>query len=120
MARIRPLRVTTGGGAFTQTKVQLDSTTVPLGATASYIGDLQDVTSYAKVTGIIYSDQDCTLYIEQSADGTNVDYSTSFAVTGGTGLAFSVEAVAKYARMRIVNGSVAQTTLRAYMYGRPI
>ncbi|QII11243.1 hypothetical protein KsCSTR_18640 [Candidatus Kuenenia stuttgartiensis] len=96
----------------------IDSTTMPLGAGATYIGVAKDALPFRNISGTLYSDQNCTLYIEQSQDGENWDYSSSFAVTGGTGTGFVVDVLATFARMRIVNGATPQTTLRAFMNGR--
>lgn len=103
-----------------QYKPLLDSTTTPLGGSVTYTGSSVDVSRYARVTGMVYADQACTLYVDISADGANWDYSYSEAVSATTGLIISVDAPVPYVRLRIVNGVAAQATLRAYLYGRVI
>jgi hypothetical protein len=67
----------------------------------------------------VYSDQNGTLNVQQSPDGTNWDVTSTFTVTGGTGQGFSVEVVAPYMRLDYVNGTTAQTTFRLYAWGTP-
>lgn len=66
------------------------------------------------ITGTVFADQSGTLNIDQSGDGSHNDFSTSVAVTGGTGTSFSVTIVANYVRLRYVNGATAQTVFRLY------
>lgn len=104
-----------------QTSALLDSTTTPLGDGLTYTGASKECDKYARIVGSIFTDHASTLYIDQSQDNTNWDYSSDFAVTANTGLAFSVEVVAPYCRLRVVNSAgAAQTVLRAYMRGRVI
>lgn len=86
-----------------------------------YQGTWFNVEEWAKLTGVINSSGNCTVYVDQSGNGgTNTDYSSSWAVTGGTALAFSVETICKHARLRIRNNGADQTVMRAYLYGRTI
>jgi hypothetical protein len=56
-----------------------------------------------RVKGMVFSDQNGTIYIEQSADGgANWDVSTSYAITGGDGSGFSEELVGPVFRVRFV------------------
>jgi len=96
----------------------MDSTTTPLGARASYSGPIKRCDSYARIVGTVLADRSCTLYIEQTQDGMNWDYSVSQPVLAGIGVAFDVSVVAPQCRMRVVNGARAQTVLRAYMRAR--
>ena len=98
---------------------QLDYTTTALGAGATYTGDSVEVDKYTRLCGTVIADQDGTIYIDQSPDGTNWDYTSSFNFTANDGLAFSVEVVCPYARMRVTNTSSSdQTYLRAYLFGK--
>lgn len=85
-----------------------------------YIGAWVNVDEWAKLVGSINCSGDATIYIDQSGDKSNVDYTSSWAVTGGTSLAYSTEVVQKYARMRIRNNGADQSIMRAYMNGRAI
>lgn len=104
-----------------QISVVLDSTITALGDGATYTGSSAASDKYARLVGSIYTDHASTLYIDQSQDNTNWDYSSSFAITASIGLAFSVEVIAPYARMRVVNtAGAAQSTLRSFVRGRII
>ena len=99
-------------------KTSLGSTTTALSASASYTGSSTDVSNYGEIVGIAYSDKDGTAYVEYSIDGTNWDYSESFSLTGGTGIKFCSEVVAKYARLKYTNGGTDQTTFRMQGFAR--
>lgn len=108
-------------GIAEQISTLIDSTTTPLGDGLTYTGASKACDKYARIVGTIFTDHASTLYVDQSQDNTNWDYSSSFPVTASTGLAFSVEVIAPYCRLRVVNSAgAAQTVLRAYMRGRVI
>ena len=98
----------------------LDSTLVALGGSATYTGAAVDSSPYSRLVGIVFADRAGTLNVDQSQDGVNWDYTSPFSIAISSGLAFSVEVVAPFVRMRIVNGTVAQAILRAYLRGRVI
>ena len=101
--------------------VLIDSTTGLLTNNATYTSNGYRIISFARVTGLINSDQTGTLHIDQSADGTNWDYVTTVAITGGTVAAFSVEVIAEWVRIRFTNsGGSTQTTMRLYTYARAV
>jgi hypothetical protein len=83
-----------------------------------YIGAWVNVERWAKLTGVINSSGNCSVYIDQSGDKSNVDYTTTVAVTGGTAASWSIETLAKYVRMRIRTNGADQSIMRAYLYGR--
>jgi len=91
----------------------LESTT-PLGAGATFVGQSQDrigkTHAYAHAMG--FADVDGTIYIDQSHDNANWDYSESTSLTGGAGSKLSSRVVSRYTRIRYVNGAVAQTVFR--------
>jgi hypothetical protein len=86
----------------------------------TFVGDWFPIDSFTKLVGVIKSPSNCTGYIDQSNDGSTVAYSTPEAVTGGTALAFSVEVVALYARLRIINGGTDQASFLAFVNGRTL
>ncbi len=97
----------------------LDSTTTALAASASYTGAWIDAADYQSLAATCYSDEDCTLWVEFSPDGTNEDAAESLAVTGGVvnqGLS-ALPRRSPYVRLVVVNGATAQGTLRAYLWG---
>ncbi len=64
------------------------------------------------VVGIIKASHAGTLFIEQSIDGTNWDFSTSITVVAATGGSFKQELFAPYVRLRYVNGATTTTYFR--------
>lgn len=66
------------------------------------------------IVGSVISDQAGTIYIEQSADGTNWDISTSYDVGADDGKGFKEDALLPYARIRYVNGGTDQGTFRLH------
>ena len=97
-------------------KSLLAETTTPLSASGTYTGTSTEATEYDRVIGIVYSDQDGTLYIDYSIDGTNWDYSDAITVTGGTAQGVDYLVKARYIRVRYVNGSTDQTVFRLQIY----
>lgn len=79
-----------------------------------------DVSTMSKLVGAINSSGNCTVYVQQSQNTTDVDYSTTVDVTGGTAAAFEVSVLCRYARLRILNGLADQTSMRAVFNGRTI
>lgn len=82
------------------------------------IGDWKDVSCMSKIVGSITSSGNCTVVIQQSMDGINVDHVTSISVTGGTSKEIDIPVYLPYARLKITNGDADQTIFRAYMCGR--
>lgn len=89
-------------------------TNTPLNANEEYIGewiDLQDY-GFSYIIVLVYSDQDGTLYVEQSHDGSTIIRSDSLEYVGGStknNLA-KIQIMGRYIRLRYVNGSNDQTT----------
>ena len=96
-----------------------DSTTTPLVSPAlTYTGAAFSVNGYGRLVGSATADVNGTLYVEQSSDGgANWDVVSSFVVTGGKTVPYSVEAVCPHARLRYVSGST-QATFRLYVFAR--
>tara|TARA_R110002096_G_scaffold271950_5_gene465684 strand:- start:732 stop:2510 length:1779 start_codon:yes stop_codon:yes gene_type:complete len=94
-----------------------NSTTSPLGISATYTGSGEDVSVYAMITvafkGASASTAPGTIYLEFSPDNTNWD--RSIAVTVGDVASHpphTLTPVNQYFRVRYTNGAVAQTELR--------
>ena len=94
------------------------STTTPLGIDASWTSPVDSSLITGRLIGSVFADQAGTIYIEQSPNNTNWDVVDSYAVSANAGIGFSVEKVAEHIRARYVNGGVAQTVLRLYVYKR--
>ena len=86
--------------------------TQPLAGNAEWASNAIITGTADFITGLAFSDQSGSLRIEQSADGTNWDYSTTVAVTGGTGAKFKEDIVAPFVRVRYINGATPQTVFR--------
>jgi hypothetical protein len=96
------------------------STTTALAANASVTLGPYDALNYKYINISVFADQPGTLYIDQSPDGTNWDVSESISVSANAGQAISREIVARYVRVRYVNGATAQTTFRLYVWLRAV
>ncbi|MEM4844526.1 MAG: hypothetical protein QXU08_08975 [Ignisphaera sp.] len=92
------------------------STTSPLGANASWTSASIDMLNYTKLYVTVFANQAGTLYIDQSPDGSNWDVTESISVSANIGVAVVREIVARYCRVRYVNGSTAQTVFRLYVW----
>ncbi|MCK9566255.1 MAG: hypothetical protein M0Q43_09425 [Methanothrix sp.] len=83
--------------------------------------DWKDVSCMAKIVGSITSSGNCTVLVQQSQDGVNVDFAASaISVTGGTSKEIDVAVYLRYARLKITNSDADQTTFRAVMNGRTV
>jgi hypothetical protein len=101
-------------GLMVQTSSFSLLTTTPLAANASYTSVSEDrgLNNQRTVIAHAFADQPGTLYIEQSADGTNWDIVESISVPANTGTALVTTVKSRYVRFRYVNGATAQTVFR--------
>jgi hypothetical protein len=95
-------------------------TTTPLDANQSFTSDLYSTSGYGKIVGTVYTDQDGVLLVGQSPDGTNIDCISRFEIIGGGNWGFVVDVVAPYFGIKYINGSVAQTVFRLYVFLRRV
>jgi hypothetical protein len=95
-------------------------TTTPLGANQSFTSYLYPTAGYGKIVGTVYSDQDGILLVGQSPDGTNIDCISRFEIIGGGNWGFVVDVVAPYFSVRYINGNIAQTVFRLYVFLRKL
>jgi len=94
---------------------QNNSTTTPLGAGASFVGDADILTSYQEVDinlGGSPSVAPATLYFEFSPDGTCWDVSVPITLTGPVMPPVILRTVLPYFRLRYINGATPLTELR--------
>jgi len=97
----------------------LDKKTSLVAGSGTYTSHTRSCKEFVKIVGTALFNEDGTLYVDQSPDGYNMDYSSSFATTGGTTTAFSVEVVAPFVQIRWANGSANDTTThRLFAWGR--
>lgn len=90
------------------------STSTALGGNATYNSGAKGADRADRITGSVFADQAGTVYIEQSANGTNWDISTDYAVTASDGKGFSEEVLLPYVRIRYTNGGTPQGAFRLY------
>jgi len=97
----------------------LDKKTTLVAGSGTYTSDTRSIKEFVKIVGTCLFNEDGSLTIEQSADGINFDYISTFATTGGTTTAFSVEVVAPFLQVQWANGSANDTTThRLFVWGR--
>jgi len=111
---------TVAAGAITVLEAIGANETATITINQEYQSDWIDVRKWAKLTGAINTSGNAYVYIDQSADGWNVDYTTTRTITAVTADAWSIETILPYARMRVRTNAADQTTMRAYLYGRII
>jgi len=78
---------------------------------ATWTSMIRSTDGYVRAVLMGIFDQDGTVYIDQSYDGVNFDYSTILATVANIGFALSAEIIAPYVRFRWANGVVDDTTL---------
>ncbi len=92
-----------------------NSSTANLGAGATFTGTGESTQSVVGIQVNLKSDQNCTIFIDQSIDNVNWDITDQFNYhTNKGGYSFTVQATASYFRVRIVNlnATTATTTFR--------
>lgn len=74
------------------------------------------------LTGTVKSDQSGSLFVDQSFDGINWDFTTTIAVTGGTGALVTasgssggIPIIAPFVQVRYTNSTVGQAFLRIFV-----
>ena len=92
-----------------------DERTTQVGAAGTWTGTWIEAKHFAKIVGFANFDTNGTLYVDQSSDGYNADYSWSTA-TAGTVVSFSVELIAPFVRLRWINAGAATSTHKAKAY----
>lgn len=105
---------------------QVNSTTTPLLANASFTGNWEEVLDYADVSVTVNSDQPSSslgVRVEWSTNGTDIDAFDDFKHDGINGDQWSVGVKARYFRLKYTNGDTDQThfrvqTLLHYIYSK--
>lgn len=89
-------------------------TTQVLAAGATYISSPKDFehSRLGFMSVLAFSNQAGTLYIDQSMDGSNWDFTENVSVSANVGTKLKSAIIARYARVRYVNGATAQTIFR--------
>jgi hypothetical protein len=92
-----------------------NSTSTPLGISATFTGTGEDVHDYGALTCQLYADEDSAangMTFQFSTDNTNWDDVYSFTMTGGETRRFQFPVCAQYFRLVYTNGTTAQTVFR--------
>lgn len=96
-----------------------NTTTTPLGSSATFTG-VGEQNPFPSFFIDCRTDADCTVFIEFSVDGSNWTTfpQSGYELNAGNSrvLVDSAEKAGRYFRVRIVNGSSAQTYLRCFVY----
>lgn len=96
-------------------------TTTVLAGLAVYTSDWMRVDQYDRITGLVFSDQSGSLVIQQSTDGSNVDFAHSaISVTGGTGEEIDFKIYGEWFRAVYTNGATPQGSFRMALYCTPM
>lgn len=93
----------------------LNSSITPLGANGVFTGPAEDISKYAEVRVVVFSNQASAtdgLQEQQSPDGVNWDQADTFTIPANTGKEFGVGVGSKFFRIVYTNGAVAQGTFR--------
>lgn len=97
-----------------------NSSTTPLGSSETFTGT-GELNAYPDVFVMCFTDQSGTLFFDFSSDGTNWDSTfptAGFAVTASIPEVHKAVKGYRYFRVRLVNGSIAQSILRLHVtYG---
>ena len=102
----------TGDVAVVQnvTASTVNSSTANLLAGATFTGKTESTLGIAGIQCSIKTDQNGTLYVDQSPDGINWDIVDAYTVLAGTGFATTTQAVNSYYRVRFTNNGGSATT----------
>lgn len=104
--------------AFTSTN---NSSTSNLASAASFTGTADSLAGYGAICVIFFADQQCTVQVQQSSNGTNWDIADSYVVIASTGDARNFQAVATNVRVVVTNnGGGTTTALRLQTVLRPV
>lgn len=87
-----------------------NSSSTALAAGATFPGSVRDASGYPSVVVAVKTDQNGTLYIDFSPDGTNFDSSLSFDVTAGTREVHRLTVTNQYVRVTFTNTSASPQT----------
>jgi len=99
---------------FSNTLVSIaNSSTTPLNASIAFTGTAEDVSLYPSITVACKTDQEGTLVVQLSPDGTNWDSSLTFDISASVNEVHRITVTRKYFRIVLTNTSITnQTYLR--------
>ena len=86
---------------------------------ATYTSDTLPCKQFSKIVGTCLFDRAGTLYIDQSPDAANFDYTTTIATAISTTVAISIDVVCPFFRVRWTESNVGATAVnRLYIFGK--
>lgn len=88
-----------------------NSSTSTLNSAATFTGTAKDVSSFSSIAVACYTDQDGSLQIQFSTNGTNWDSTITFVVTANTNEVHRVTPTRKYMRVVFTNSSASNQTV---------
>lgn len=89
----------------------LNSSTTNLASGATFTGLAESTLDYAGIQVSLKTDQNCTVYVDQSTDGSNWDINDTFTYYySNGGASWTVQAVNSYVRVRVKNNGASTTT----------
>lgn len=89
-----------------------NSSTTPLSGSATFTGTAEEVRGRAALLVNVFADQDGTLHVDWSTDGTNWDVTRSVTVLASVGQSLNFAVDGQFFRVRYVNGGAGQGTFR--------
>lgn len=95
-----------------------NSSIANLAGAATFTGAFLNLDGFAGLGVSIITDQSGTLLIDNSEDGTTVDRTSSFPVTGGTPFFIGLTPLMRYVRIRYTNGATPTTTFRMQTFAK--
>ncbi len=90
----------------------LNGSIQPLAASGTYTGTAESTLGFSSIVITCKADADGTLYVDFSPDGTNWDRTVTYTLQNSISELHRVTAVMQYFRVRLVNGTSAQTYCR--------
>lgn len=105
----------TGADIMSNAVSTVNSTTVNLGAGATFTGTAEDITKYAEVRSSVFSSHASAtdgFQMQQSSDGTNWDASDVYTIPATSNKSFGTGSALKFFRLVYINGGTLTTTLR--------
>lgn len=87
-----------------------NSSTATLAAGATYTGTYEDTIGFNTISVALKTDQNGTLYVDYSPDGSNTDSTLTYTVIAGTGEVHRLTSVRRYFRIRFTNTSASPQT----------
>ncbi len=82
-----------------------------------FVDEWKKINMWNYLSGAVNASQICTVYIDQSNDKTNIDYTTTLNVPTGVKRGYEIKCICNYGRQRILNGGTNQTSFRSFVNG---